>query len=185
MTLRAAVLSTGDELTTGRIVDSNASWIADKLFEIGVELAGVLTVGGVGRVPVAPGTFGSLVALPLLPALAILRAGSLALYLLVVFAIVALAVWSAGRAEAMVEGRDHSHIVIDEVAGMVMAGLFLPATWLAAGVAFFVFRAFDIVKPFPANVIDRRVEGGFGVVGDDLVAGAYAGLATRLLLWLV
>ncbi len=143
------------------------------------------TVGGVGRVPVAPGTFGSLVALPLLPALAILRAGSLALYLMVVFAIVALAIWSAGRAEAMVEGRDHSHIVIDEVAGMVTAGLFLPATWLAAGIAFFVFRAFDIVKPFPANVIDRRVEGGFGVVGDDLVAGAYAGLATRLLLWLV
>jgi len=114
------------------------------------------TVGGVGRVPVASGTFGSLVAVPLLPALAALRAGSLAGYVAVVLGIVAVAVWSAGRAEHVLESRDHSHIVIDEVAGMVAAGLF-----------------------------DGRVEGGLGVVGDDLVAGAYAGLLTRLLLWLL
>ncbi len=143
------------------------------------------TVGGVGRVPVAPGTFGSLVALPLLPALATLRAGSRVLYLAVVVALVVLAIWSAGRAEEMLGGRDHSHIVIDEVAGMVMAGLFLPASWPAAGIAFLVFRLFDIVKPFPANLIDRRVHGGLGVVGDDLVAGAYAGLVTRLVLGLL
>ncbi len=143
------------------------------------------TVGGVGRVPVASGTFGSLVAVPLLPALAALRAGSLAGYVAVVLGIVAVAVWSAGRAEHVLESRDHSHIVIDEVAGMVVAGLFLPGTWLAVGVAFVLFRIFDIVKPFPANVIDGRVEGGLGVVGDDLVAGAYAGLLTRLLLWLL
>ena len=143
------------------------------------------TVGGVGRVPVAPGTFGSLVALPLLPALAMLRAGSRVLYLAVVVALVALAVWSAGRAEELLEGRDHSYIVIDEVAGMVVAGLFLPVGWPAAGLAFLVFRLFDIVKPFPANLIDRRVHGGLGVVGDDLVAGAYAGLVTRLVLGLL
>jgi len=143
------------------------------------------TVGGVGRVPVASGTFGSLVAVPLLPALAALRAGSLAGYVAVVLGIVAVAVWSAGRAEHVLESRDHSHIVIDEVAGMVLAGLFLPGTWLAVGVAFLLFRIFDIVKPFPANLIDGRIEGGLGVVGDDLVAGAYAGLLTRLLLWLL
>ncbi len=140
------------------------------------------TVGGVGRVPVASGTFGSLVAVPLLPALAALRAAG---YVAVVLGLVAVAVWSAGRAEHVLESRDHSHIVIDEVAGMVVAGLFLPGTWLAVGVGFVLFRIFDIVKPFPANVIDGRVEGGLGVVGDDLVAGAYAGLLTRLLLWLL
>src|SRR5439155_755303 len=91
---------------------------------------------------------------------------------------------SAGRAEHVLESRDHSHIVIDEVAGMVVAGLFLPGTWLAVGVAFVLFRIFDIVKPFPANLIDGRVEGGLGVVGDDLVAGVYAGILTRLL-WLL
>ena len=143
------------------------------------------TVGGVGRAPVAPGTLGSLVAAAFLPALAALRAGSCAGYAALLLGIVALAVWSAGRAEHMLESRDHSDIVIDEVAGMVLAGLFLPGTWLAVGVAFVLFRIFDIVKPFPANLIDGRVEGGLGVVGDDLVAGAYAGLLTRLLLWLL
>jgi phosphatidylglycerophosphatase A len=68
---------------------------------------------------------------------------------------------------------------------MVLAGLVLPGTWLAAGLAFLFFRLFDVVKPFPAGLIDRRVEGGLGVVGDDLVAGLYAGLASRLVLGLL
>jgi phosphatidylglycerophosphatase A len=144
----------------------------------------IATVGGVGRVPIASGTFGSLVAVPLLPGLAALRAVSPWGYLAVVAGLVVLAVWSAGRAEEVV-GHDHSYIVIDEVAGLVMAGIFLPGTWLAAGIAFLLFRIFDIVKPFPANLIDGRVEGGLGVVGDDLVAGVYAGLVTLLLLWLL
>jgi len=143
------------------------------------------TVGGVGRAPVAPGTLGSLVAAAFLPALAALRAGSCAGYAALLLGIVALAVWSAGRVEHILESRDHSHIVIDEVAGMVLAGLFLPGTWLAVGLAFVLFRIFDIVKPFPANLIDSQIEGGLGVVGDDLVAGAYAGLLARLLLWLL
>src|SRR5207247_10796312 len=70
------------------------------------------TVGGVGRVPVASGTFGSAVALPLLPALAALRAGSLAGYAAAVLGIMVVAVWSAGRAEHVLGGRDHSHLVI-------------------------------------------------------------------------
>jgi phosphatidylglycerophosphatase A len=140
------------------------------------------TVGGIGNVPVASGTFGSLVALPLLPVLAALRDASLAGYAAVVLALVAVAIWSAGRAEEALGGHDHSRIVIDEVAGMVATGMFLPATWGAIGVGFVLFRLFDVVKPFPAGFIDGRVEGGFGVVGDDLVAGVYAGALTWLLL---
>jgi phosphatidylglycerophosphatase A len=140
------------------------------------------TVGGVGRVPVASGTFGALVALPLMPPLAALRARSPLLYALVLGGIVALAIWSAGRAEEILGGHDHSRIVVDEVAGQLLAGLFVPGTWLATGIAFLFFRLFDVVKPFPAGAIDRRAEGGLGVVGDDLVAGIYAGLATRLVL---
>ena len=143
------------------------------------------TVGGVGSIPVVPGTFGSLVALPLLPPLALLRARSATAYAAVVLGIVGLAVWSAGEAEEILGGHDHSRIVIDEVAGMVLAGLVLPGTWLAAGLAFLFFRFFDVVKPFPAGLIDRRIEGGLGVVGDDLVAGLYAGLASRLVLGLL
>jgi phosphatidylglycerophosphatase A len=131
--------------------------------------------------PVASGTFGSLVAVPFLPALATLRAESPLICAVLVIALVGLAIWSAGRAEEELGGHDHSRIVIDEVAGQVVAGLFMPPSWLAAGLAFILFRLFDIVKPFPAGLIDGKVEGGLGVVGDDLIAGAYAGLGT----WLV
>ena len=140
------------------------------------------TVGGVGYAPLAPGTVGSLVALPLLPALAALRTRSLSVYAAALLGLIAAAVWAAGRAEMELGGHDDARIVIDEVAGLVVAGAFLPGTWGAAVLAFLSFRVFDVVKPFPARTIDRRVRGGIGVVGDDLVAGVYAGLLTRLLL---
>ena len=142
----------------------------------------IATVAGVGRFPIAPGTAGSLVAVPLLPALANLRGGSPIAYAVVVLAIVLIGIWAAGVAEEALGGHDHSRIVIDEVSGMLMAGIFLPGTWAAAGLAFVLFRILDVLKPFPAGLIDKRVHGGFGVVGDDLVAGIYAGLLGRLVL---
>ena len=145
----------------------------------------VATVGGVGRAPVAPGTFGSLVAVPLLPGLAVVRDRSPLAYVALLIALVVVAVWSAGLAEEALGEHDHSRIVIDEVAGLALAGLFLPGTWAAAGLGFLLFRVFDVLKPFPAGLIDGRIEGGVGVVGDDLVAGIYAGLAGRLVLELV
>jgi phosphatidylglycerophosphatase A len=140
------------------------------------------TAGGAGYAPVAPGTAGALVGLPLVPWLARLRGISWPLALAVVVAIVALAIWIAGRAEVIFDGKDHSRIVIDEVAGMATASLFAPASWTGAVVVFILFRLFDVLKPFPAGTIDRRTRGGLGVVGDDLVAGAYAGIVTRLVL---
>lgn len=145
----------------------------------------VATVGGVGYAPLAPGTFGSLVAVPLLPALAGVRAWSGAAYGVAVALVVATAVWAAGRAEEYLGGHDHARIVVDEVAGLVVAGIFLPGTWRAAALAFLLFRLFDVWKPFPAGIIDARVGGGLGVVGDDLVAGVYAGLASRGILGLL
>jgi len=65
---------------------------------------------------------------------------------------------------------------------MLVAGLFVPGTWAAAALVFVLFRVLDVLKPWPANLIDRRVKTGLGVVGDDLVAGAYAGIAARLVL---
>jgi phosphatidylglycerophosphatase A len=142
----------------------------------------VATVGPIGRVPVAPGTAGSLAALALLPALAALRARSGAAYLLALALLAAVAVWAAGRAEDALGGHDHAAIVIDEVVGMVLAATFVPPTWSAWALAFLLFRLFDVVKPFPAGHVDRRVPGGLGTVGDDVIAGLYAGLATRLAL---
>jgi len=143
------------------------------------------TVGPIGHLPVAPGTAASLAALPLLPALAAVRDRSAVAYAVAVVVLVVLAVWAAGRAEDALGGSDHTAIVIDEVAGMVMAGILLPGTWAAAALAFVLFRLFDVVKPFPANLIDKRVHGGLGVVGDDLVAGLYAGLGARVILGLL
>jgi phosphatidylglycerophosphatase A len=140
------------------------------------------TAGGAGYAPVASGTVGSLVALPIVPWIARLRDGSWPLGVALVVGIAALAIWTAGRAEVVFGGKDHSRIVIDEVAGMATAALFVPATWTAAVVVFVVFRVFDVLKPYPAGLIDRRGRGGFGVVGDDLVAGAYAGIVTRVML---
>jgi phosphatidylglycerophosphatase A len=143
------------------------------------------TAGGAGYAPVASGTVGSLVALPLVPWIARLRDGSWPLGLGIVVGVALLAIWVAGRAEGVFGGADHSRIVIDEVAGMAAAALFAPASWTAAVVVFVIFRAFDVLKPFPANVFDRQVSGGLGVVGDDLVAGLYAGIATRVMLGLL
>jgi len=142
----------------------------------------VATVGGVGYVPVAPGTAGSLVAVPLLPLLAGLRARAPLAGWATVGVIVLLALWAAGRADRVFVGHDDGRIVIDEVAGMVVAGLLVPGTWSAAALVLVLFRILDVTKPWPASVIDRRVPYGLGVVGDDLVAGVYAGAGARLIL---
>jgi phosphatidylglycerophosphatase A len=78
--------------------------------------------------------------------------------------------------------RAHWRIFIEVVAGLATAALFAPATWTAAAVVFLLFRVLDVAKPFPAGAIDRSGRGGFGVVGDDLVAGAYAGILARVAL---
>jgi phosphatidylglycerophosphatase A len=140
------------------------------------------TAGGLGYAPVAPGTVGSCAAVPLVRAVAGLREGSAATAVVLVALVVATAVWAAGRAAVVFGAHDHGRVVIDEVAGMAVAGLFVPATWTAALLVLGLFRVFDIAKPFPAGRIDREVRGGLGVVGDDLVAGVYAGAVAGLVM---
>jgi len=135
----------------------------------------------VGYIPVAPGTFGSLLALPLLLALA--RSGwspAVIVALMGVAALLAMPV--CGRAGRIYGEADSSRIVLDEVCGMLIAGALLPPTVWALGLAFAAFRFFDIVKPFPASYFDLHVKNGAGVVADDLVAGVYANLVVRMLL---
>jgi phosphatidylglycerophosphatase A len=101
-------------------------------------------------------------------------------------AVIVLGVWAADEAERLLGGKDPGAIVIDEVAGMMLAALLVPPTPSALLAAFVLFRVFDVLKPFPANV-SQRLRGGLGVMVDDLVAGFYAlalvGLA-RYLGWL-
>lgn len=80
---------------------------------------------------------------------------------------------------------DASEVVIDEVAGMLVALAFLPFTWQVALVGFLLFRFFDILKPFPIRQLDQKVSGGFGVVIDDLVAGLFVNIILQavFILW--
>jgi phosphatidylglycerophosphatase A len=139
----------------------------------------IVTWFGTGLTPIASGTWGSLAALP---------AGWLALTYGGVWLLGALAlattlagIWASSRIVNTAKLQDPGFIVIDEVAGMLVTLLFAPLNWWGFALAFFLFRAADIVKPFPANWCDRRVHGGLGVMLDDLVAGVYAGIATWLI----
>lgn len=143
------------------------------------------TAGGAGYVPVAPGTAGSLLVVPAVPWLALLARDRPTAMALVVAAVVALAVWAAGRAELMLGRHDDGCVVIDEVAGMVAGAALVPPTWGAAALLFVAFRVFDVWKPPPVGFLDRTVDGGLGVVLDDVVAGVYAGVVTRLVMGLV
>lgn len=132
---------------------------------------------GTGLVPVAPGTFGTLAGLVLyLPA----RRLPLVPYLLVTLAGLALGIWLCGRCARRLGQPDHPAIVWDEVVGFFVTMTAAPAGggWLVAG--FVLFRFFDILKPWPVAVLDRRVGGGLGIMLDDVLAGVYAGLCLQL-----
>ena len=135
-----------------------------------------------GKLPMAPGTFGSLAALPLCWLLAQLgRPAALSATVLVI----AAAVWLAGTAERLLQQRDPGSIVIDEIAGMLVTFSGLPFTAFTAAAGFVLFRVLDIAKPFPIGWVEKRLDGGLGIVMDDLIAGALANLGCRLLLALL
>jgi phosphatidylglycerophosphatase A len=134
-----------------------------------------------GYFPVASGTVGSAVAVPLFWLFDHLRTASVPLYLLTYALLVAGACWVAGKAEEILHEHDSHKIVIDEVVGYLAATLFLAPSWQHALVAFFVFRLLDVIKPFPAGYIDEHLPGGYGVVLDDVVSGFYSNVATRIL----
>ncbi len=128
---------------------------------------------GAGLLPKAPGTWGSLAALPFGFAIASL-AGPWGL-LIAALVVLALGAWAAGVYAAHSGQDDPQTVVIDEVVGMWLA--LVPAAldpWLYA-LGFLAFRCFDIVKVWPANLIERRLKGGWGIMGDDVAAGVYAG----------
>jgi phosphatidylglycerophosphatase A len=141
-------------------------------------LVTVLATGfGAGYAPVAPGTFGTLVGIPFAVALARVP-GAFVLPVLVVS--VGLACWVAGQAERVFAQKDPGRIVIDEVVGYLVSLAFLPVTpWTLVG-AFLLFRVFDVLKPWPARQLERRLPGGYGVVLDDVAAGIWANAALRV-----
>jgi len=142
----------------------------------------VATVGYSGYFPVAPGTIGSL--------------AGLAVYLLVWWAqspvveaglivvLFAVGVWAGTISERYFGGIDPGPIVIDEVVGMLITLAFIPVGLSGAIVGFFIFRVFDVIKPYPAGRLER-LHGGLGVMADDAMAAIYGNITLRIVLWAV
>lgn len=164
-------------------------------------LALAVATCGVGYLPLAPGTFGSLLGLGLYILLRsaflgfLFRVGAsrgwnllhiayllVTLELLAILAIAVLGTWAASRTEQLSAKKDPGKVVIDEVAGQLVALTSMPmevGSWWTIILAFGLFRFFDIVKPYPARRLES-LHGGLGIMADDLVAGVYAALGVAL-----
>lgn len=132
---------------------------------------------GSGAAPYAPGTFGTLAAIPLY--LLLIHFLNWPLYAVVVVVMFLLGIWICNRTERDIGAHDHSGIVWDEFVGFLVTMFYAPAGWLWIVVGFLLFRLFDIWKPFPVRQLERRYRNGFGIMVDDLVAGVYAALVLQ------
>lgn len=137
---------------------------------------------GTGLLPFAPGTWGTLVGIPLYFLLAPLPTP---LYLLLVFALFLLGIWCADVVTADLGEQDYAGIVWDEVVGYLLTMTWAPygLVWVVLG--FLLFRFFDILKPPPISLVDRRIQGGLGVMLDDVLAAIPAALVLQLIVWMV
>lgn len=133
----------------------------------------IASFGYVGFVPIIPGTFGSLAAFA--PYALLMYTKQWQIYLLGIVVVTGVGIWAAGRVEK--DGRiiDPSYVVIDEVAGQLITLFLIPVTWLNLLLGFLIFRALDIIKPFPAKQAED-LHGGFGIMMDDVLAGIYGNI---------
>ena len=136
---------------------------------------------GAGFSPFAPGTAGTLVAIPIELLLSRIRSP---VYELTILTFFFFSSWIAEKAQNHWQKRDDQRIVIDEIMGYFLTMLWIPKTLLFISVGFLLFRLLDIVKPFPCRQLEK-VRGGFGVVLDDVFAGIYANIGLQLLRILV
>ncbi|MGD9045932.1 MAG: phosphatidylglycerophosphatase A [Desulfobacterales bacterium] len=134
----------------------------------------------IGTVPLAPGTFGSIIGLPI--CFLISRLNLLTAVICTILFILC-AIWIAAAAEKALKKKDAGEIVIDEIAGLMVTFIGVPFTLKTVIAGFIIFRAFDILKPFPIRLLERKVAGGPGVVLDDVLAGLYANLILRLAIY--
>jgi len=135
---------------------------------------------GAGLAPVAPGTFGTLVALPLWW---LLQPLALPIYVAIVAVLTLVGIWLCDRAAKAMGVHDHPAIVWDEIVGYLVTMIAAPPGWLAMLLGFALFGVFDILKPWPIRVVDRKVGGGGGIMLDDLIAGLFAAMVLQLVLY--
>lgn len=135
---------------------------------------------GSGLAPVAPGTFGTLMAVLLY---LLMMQLSLTLYLLIVVAVCIAGVWLCDKSSKLLGVHDHGGIVWDEFAGFFITMIAAPKGWLWIVIGFALFRLFDIWKPWPISLLDENIEGGLGIMVDDIVAGIYALICMQIILY--
>ncbi len=133
---------------------------------------------GSGAAPKAPGTFGTLAAIPLF---LLLQPLALHWYLLVLVVTFVVGIYLCGKTSEDMGVHDHSGIVWDEFVGYWVTMFAAPAGWLWIVIGFVLFRIFDIAKPWPISWADKKVHGGFGIMLDDLLAGLMALAVMQLL----
>ena len=135
---------------------------------------------GAGLVPRAPGTFGTLVAIPIIILLANVSYWLLALTSLV---FLAAGIQICKEASSYFKSHDHSSIVWDEIVGYMFTMSFAPISMQTITVGFILFRFFDILKPWPISWLDKNIHGAWGIMADDLVAGLFAAACLQVCLW--
>ncbi len=133
---------------------------------------------GSGCMPFAPGTFGSLMALPFYYFLQYLSAPFYLAFIAITFF---FGCWVSDVTGRDFGESDHSGIVIDEMVGMWIVLFAIPKGWMWLVVAFALFRLFDITKPYPIRQLEQRYNNGFGVMIDDVMAAIYAALTWRII----
>jgi phosphatidylglycerophosphatase A len=188
------IKESSDELNAGSAVEQPTATELRRAQSSGDYLALAIATCGVGYLPIAPGTFGSMigVGLYLLVVELIHRSTSasgelpvlLAVELILVTGIALIGIWAATRVEKLSGRKDPGKVVVDEVAGQLMALLpVLPTAdpgWFNIFSAFLLFRLFDIIKPYPARRLES-LESGLGIMADDVVAGAYAAVGVSVI----
>jgi phosphatidylglycerophosphatase A len=137
---------------------------------------------GSGLAPKAPGTFGTLMAVPLY---LLLNRFSLEVYFTLVMIAFVVGIYLCAKTANDLGVHDHPGIVWDEFVGFWITMLAAPAGWLWIVVGFLLFRLFDIVKPWPISLLDKNVHGGFGIMIDDVLAGIFAWLVLQGLVLIV
>ncbi|MEH6595081.1 MAG: phosphatidylglycerophosphatase A [Colwellia polaris] len=135
---------------------------------------------GSGLAPKAPGTFGTLAAVPLFLLMAPLSTN---IYLLLLVIMSLAGIYICGKAAEDAGVPDHGAIVWDEIVGLLITMCLMPVTWQTLLVGFALFRFFDILKPWPISFIDKNCHGGFGIMLDDIVAGIAAWACMMLIFY--
>ncbi|WP_411725336.1 phosphatidylglycerophosphatase A [Methyloglobulus sp.] len=135
---------------------------------------------GSGLAKKAPGTFGTLAAVPLYCLLT--QSGDL-VYGIVTITVTVAGIWICGLAAEKLGEHDFGGIVWDEISGYLITLWWIPFSWQGIVLGFILFRFFDILKPWPIKWADRRVKGGLGIMLDDALAGMFANVGLVLILW--